>query len=224
VGWTEGAFSVSEDGAAQYSLPLWMPKGRGDARPEPALPYNSRSGNGLLGVGWSLQGLSTIAPCDRTFAQDGFRDGVQFDGSDALCLDGNRLLSLTTTPVPEMHYKAERESFLRIIGHGAQLGVPHAAAIRRESVALTFHDQRSGRDARPYGSTPGRLGTRGSEEQRHRARAPGRGQSRDVRGARRPGFRRTPQRAATPSRGRAQARRAAVDRRPERTRAPVRRR
>ena len=61
VGWTEGAFSVSEDSAAQYSLPLWMPEGRGDVRPELALSDNSRSGNGLVGVGWSFQGLATIA-------------------------------------------------------------------------------------------------------------------------------------------------------------------
>jgi hypothetical protein len=53
-----------------------MLEGCGDVRPKLALSYNSRSGNGLLGVGWSLRGLSTIAPCDRTFAQDGFRDGV----------------------------------------------------------------------------------------------------------------------------------------------------
>ena len=44
------------------------------------------------------------------------------NGSDALCRDGSWLLSLTTTPVPEMHYKTERASFSRIIGHGAQFG------------------------------------------------------------------------------------------------------
>src|SRR4051812_30970219 len=53
-GWNEGRFSVSGDGAAEYSLPLWTPKGRGDLQPELGLSYNSRGGNGLLGVGWSL--------------------------------------------------------------------------------------------------------------------------------------------------------------------------
>jgi hypothetical protein len=32
-GWTQGGFSVSEDGAAHYSLPLWVSAGRGAITP-----------------------------------------------------------------------------------------------------------------------------------------------------------------------------------------------
>src|SRR5688572_30243630 len=54
----EGNFSVSGDGAAKYALPLWMPRGRGNVAPALTLSYSSRDGEGPLGVGWSLGGLS----------------------------------------------------------------------------------------------------------------------------------------------------------------------
>lgn len=70
-GWTEGSFSVTDDGAATYNLPLWVPDGRSGLSPQLALSYNSRAGNGPIGVGWSLSGLSSITPCTPTPAQDG---------------------------------------------------------------------------------------------------------------------------------------------------------
>src|SRR5437762_2347232 len=46
-----GAFEVTADGAATYTLPLWVPAGRRGIQPELALHYHSRAGNGALGVG-----------------------------------------------------------------------------------------------------------------------------------------------------------------------------
>lgn len=79
-GWTKGSFSVGDDGAARYSLPLWEPAGRGGDKvaPKLSLSYNSRAGNGPLGVGWSLGGLSSISWCPRGF----FAADVDGDGAD----------------------------------------------------------------------------------------------------------------------------------------------
>src|SRR5512132_3509659 len=44
----EGAASVSADGAAQYSMPLWLPEGRAGLAPALSLTYSSRGGDGLL--------------------------------------------------------------------------------------------------------------------------------------------------------------------------------
>ncbi len=41
-------------GAAAYSVPIEVPKGRGDIAPNLSLTYNSYSGNGWVGVGWML--------------------------------------------------------------------------------------------------------------------------------------------------------------------------
>jgi len=123
-GWTQGDFSVSDDGAAQYSLPLWVPAGRGRATPALSLSYSSQSGNGPLGMGWALGGLPSIAPCPRTIAQDGFSDTLHFDGSDAYCLGESRLMPVSPPHPSAREYRTEREIFARIIGYGMQDGVP----------------------------------------------------------------------------------------------------
>ena len=122
-GLTEGDFSVGEDGSARYTVPLWQPPGRGEARVDLKLKYDSNAGNGPVGVGWTLDGLSSITPCPRNFAIDGRADGVHFDGTDAYCLDGNRLLPLATSGA-EREFRTEKETFARIVGYGMGDGVP----------------------------------------------------------------------------------------------------
>jgi RHS repeat-associated protein len=91
VGTVPGAFDVTDRGSAQYTIPIEVPPGR-SIQPELALRYTSSTGNGALGVGWSLDGLSVITRCARTFAQDGYSQPVTNTTSDALCLDGQRLV------------------------------------------------------------------------------------------------------------------------------------
>lgn len=110
-GWTEGSFSVSHAGAAGYHLPLWVPDGRRGMQPELAIHYNSSGGNGLLGVGWALSGLSSIRPCPRTLAHDGTNENISFLGTDAYCLDGQRLRPATSAPPGEQEYRTERDTF-----------------------------------------------------------------------------------------------------------------
>ncbi len=128
-GRTAGSFAVSDGGAARYTVPLWVPHGRGSVEPRLSLSYDSGGGNGLVGVGWGISGLSSIAPCARTIAQDGHSDGVRFDGGDAFCLDGVRLMPVTPLPEPpaqlqEREYRTEQESFSKIVGFGMVNNVP----------------------------------------------------------------------------------------------------
>lgn len=121
-GWTEGSFSVSEDGAAVYDVPIAVPDGRRGLQPSLALHYNSQGGNGLVGVGWSLQGLSTIGPCPRTKAQDNENRNVTFGNGDVYCLDGARLRPIGNPSPLETEYRTERDGFARIISnHGLSL-------------------------------------------------------------------------------------------------------
>ena len=84
VGAIPGQFKVSESGAATYSIPIAMPPGTAGMKPNLSLNYSSQSGNGLLGMGWSLGGLSAIHRCPKTVAQDGALGGVNFDANDWL--------------------------------------------------------------------------------------------------------------------------------------------
>src|SRR5574340_557976 len=92
---TSGQFAVSETGAATYTIPIQVPPGVAGIEPKLALTYNSQAGNGLLGVGWSLSGLSVITRCPRTLAQDGVREGINYDANDRYCLDGQRLIVIS---------------------------------------------------------------------------------------------------------------------------------
>ncbi len=86
--------------------------------PKLSLEYNSQSGNGLLGMGWSLGGLSAIARCPRTLAQDGVKGGINYDSNDRYCLDGQRMMAISGIyGANGTEYRTERESFARIISY-----------------------------------------------------------------------------------------------------------
>jgi|GEM_PF-5922421 len=101
-----GDARVDASGAASYVVPLEVIPGTGGVQPELALTYSSRGGNGLLGVGWSLSGLSSISRVGSNARFEGTQDddhyannplnysvhGVDYDSTDRLALDGQRLV------------------------------------------------------------------------------------------------------------------------------------
>src|SRR5262245_39282977 len=92
IGTLPGELSVTGTGAASYTIPIDVPAGFRGLTPELALGYDSRGGNGMVGVGWALQGLSRITRCPRSQAYGGMTDRVNFDASDHFCLDGTPLV------------------------------------------------------------------------------------------------------------------------------------
>lgn len=105
VGTLPGSFRVDESGAATYAIPLTLPPGRAGVTPQLGFQYTSQGGDGSIGRGWSLTGLSNITRCRRTREAGDFNvtrpggavfedfEGITFTDSDAFCLDGQRLLN-----------------------------------------------------------------------------------------------------------------------------------
>lgn len=123
AGELSGEFTVSAQGAASYRIPIAVPPGVAGMAPQLALAYNSQGGNGLLGVGWSLEGLSSISRCPASLVTDGHVRGVKYDSGDRFCLDGQNLISangLYATAGAE--YRTERENFSRVRSYGAAGG------------------------------------------------------------------------------------------------------
>ena len=119
VGATPGSFKVSETGAATYSIPITVPPGTAGMAPTLSLNYNSQGGNGPLGVGWSLGGLSAITRCPATIVQDGFKGGINYDGNDRYCLDGQRLVAVSGVyGANGTEYRTETESYTRVVSYG----------------------------------------------------------------------------------------------------------
>ncbi len=118
---TSGQFAVNESGAATYSIPIQVPPGIAGMEPKLALSYNSQAGNGLMGMGWGLSGLSTITRCPRSIAQDGVKGGIYYDGNDRYCMDGQRLMLVggVSYGANEAEYRTELDGFSKVISYGA---------------------------------------------------------------------------------------------------------
>lgn len=122
-GHTPGEFSVSPSGAATYSIPIQVPPGVAGLVPSLSLNYSSQGGNGIAGLGWSLEGESSITRCPRTLATDGVQGRVNHDGNDRFCLDGQRLMVVSGGyGAAGSEYRTEFDQFSKVVANGAAAG------------------------------------------------------------------------------------------------------
>lgn len=120
AGRTVGAYTVSPTGAATYTIPIWAPRGPNGLQPSMSLTYNSQTGDGPLGVGWSLSGLSSIYRCAQTFAQDPAPGPITLTSSDVFCMDGQRLrLTGGSYGEPASTYQTEVANFANVTAYGS---------------------------------------------------------------------------------------------------------
>jgi RHS repeat-associated protein len=114
-GRTTGLFAVSPSGAATYSIPIWTPPGPNGVSPSLSLSYNSQEGNGLVGLGWNLNAVSSIERCARTVGQDAAAAAIELNSNDRFCIDGKRLrLSSGTYGGANAVYFTELVDYARI--------------------------------------------------------------------------------------------------------------
>lgn len=112
----------TDGGASTYQVPIVVPPGRAGMQPSLSLTYNSRSGDGIAGMGWTLSGLSSIHRCPQTPEQDGTTLGVAYTSTDRLCLDGQRLVRFSGTYGQSgAEYRTEVDSYARITQTGGDL-------------------------------------------------------------------------------------------------------
>jgi hypothetical protein len=114
AGTIPGSFAVSSTGEATYTMPLVVPPGAAGMQPSLAIAYNSASGDGMLGMGFSLSGLSAITRCPLTMAQDGQVRSVRYDEIDALCLDGARLVPVGSSN-GVVEYRTFPDTFVKVL-------------------------------------------------------------------------------------------------------------
>src|SRR5262249_53336769 len=96
AGTLRGTFAVTSTGEATYTMPLVTVPGRAGVEPRLAIAYDG-AGDGVLGTGFSIAGLSAITRCTQNLAQDGAIREIRYDPSDKLCLDGKRLVPVATS-------------------------------------------------------------------------------------------------------------------------------
>ncbi|WP_437727730.1 RHS repeat-associated core domain-containing protein [Sorangium sp. So ce861] len=113
-----GAFSVTSSGEAVYVMPLTAVPGRAGVEPRLALHYDGSAGEGVLGMGFSIAGLSAITRCPKNLAQDGEIRGVRYDAEDALCLDDKRLVAAGRA-ARTIEYRTFPDTMVKVVGHYA---------------------------------------------------------------------------------------------------------
>jgi RHS repeat-associated protein len=133
-GSTPGAFSTLLNGSAAYQIPIVTPPGRAGIEPRLSLAYDSSVGDGLLGAGATIGGLSLIVRCAQNLSDDNALREVRFDNNDAFCLDGSRLVRVGgSSSKPE--YRTEPDTFRKVIaqfGAGADVGPTNFQVLSRD--------------------------------------------------------------------------------------------
>ena len=85
-------FNVSPTGAAVYSVPIEVPKGLPGMEPNISITYNSQAGNGVVGYGCNITGISVISRVAKDVYHDNLAKGLTWGGDDGYALDGVRLV------------------------------------------------------------------------------------------------------------------------------------
>ena len=94
TGCKQPVFDVDPSGQAIYRIPVEVPPGIAGLEPNLELCYSHRQSDQILGVGWSLSGLSAITRIKANYATDGFNGGINYDANDRYALDGQRLINI----------------------------------------------------------------------------------------------------------------------------------
>lgn len=100
VGFTKAIYDCNPVGDAEYHVPITIPDGLHDLKPDLAINYNSNMGLGLLGINWNLSGISKITRTSKELHYDASISGVNLNEGelgDRFLLDGQRLILASGT-------------------------------------------------------------------------------------------------------------------------------
>eukprot|EP00008_Paramoeba_atlantica_P005128 CAMPEP_0201481288 /NCGR_PEP_ID=MMETSP0151_2-20130828/5559_1 /ASSEMBLY_ACC=CAM_ASM_000257 /TAXON_ID=200890 /ORGANISM="Paramoeba atlantica, Strain 621/1 / CCAP 1560/9" /LENGTH=2208 /DNA_ID=CAMNT_0047863397 /DNA_START=222 /DNA_END=6848 /DNA_ORIENTATION=- len=117
-----GSFSSNVndiDGTLLYSLPIQVPLGTAGMQPRLALSFSSSGGENHYGLGWDLEGSSSVFRCSQAKPQDLLNVPVQFDSSDRYCVDADRLIAMPgyVRGTDGAHYRTEVDSYSDVISY-----------------------------------------------------------------------------------------------------------
>lgn len=138
---TAADFSVNQSGAATYTIPISAITGTAGWTPQIALRYSSQEANGLVGPGWTIQGVSAVNRCRATRIQDGGSKPITWTQSDRFCLDGQRLVLVSGGSYGAVGavYKGEVDRHFRVTSVGGTPGNPSYFKIEYKDGSVAFY-------------------------------------------------------------------------------------
>ena len=140
------SLEVSASGAANYVVPIEIKESIGELCPQISLVYNSQVGNSIAGLGWNINGLSSITIGPRNKYYDGTAAGVVEGDDNAYYLDGMRLMLVSgENGKLGAVYKTESKQFSTIIIDSVSNNMPIVFSIRTNDGKLYRYGSGSGR-------------------------------------------------------------------------------
>ena len=138
-----GQFRVNESGAATYSVPINVVPGIAGVTPSLSLNYSSFSGNGLLGLGWSVGGVSSIGRCPQNLAIDGAYRAIDYSENDRFCYNGQRLVAVNGGSYGALGtvYRTEIDANVEVVSVGGILGEPDHFEVYAKDGSVSFFGQ-----------------------------------------------------------------------------------
>lgn len=153
VGCTEGEFTVTPLGQANYDIPIPAIPGTGGMVPHLSITYNSSNRSGLLGYGFDLTGLSLIGRVPQNLALDGKVGEVTFTAADRFALDGVRLVKTDSINALQRVYSTEMKNYARITAYGSE-GDPTSFTVETKD-GVTYEYAANTRILEPSSTDPG---------------------------------------------------------------------
>jgi RHS repeat-associated protein len=142
IGMIGGQFRVDESGAATYNLPLALPNAPGNIKPNLSVSYSSSGGNGMMGIGWNLGGLSAISRCRKTTESFGEEGANSVFADSRFCLDGQPLVLVSGTyGSADSQYITEIFSGSRITLRNGMLGNPDTFEVEKQDGSAWLYGQ-----------------------------------------------------------------------------------
>ena len=118
VGAIDGVIDIGLLGGASYTIPIELPSGLGEMKPQLAISYNSQGKNGLMGWSWELVGISSIARVGANMYYDGFTSPLN-NGHDRFVLNGQHLMKVSSGNYggDQTTYRTEQDQLSNIVSY-----------------------------------------------------------------------------------------------------------
>ncbi|WP_267531868.1 SpvB/TcaC N-terminal domain-containing protein, partial [Acinetobacter oleivorans] len=131
VGSLEGGTNIDSNGVVEHSIPINIPPSLNSFIPQLAISYSGQSGDGVLGVGWAIDGLSSISRCNELNGNnistppgaDSLEKGSNFFGTNippninysCFALDGKKLILINSSePIEKAQFRLENDNFTKV--------------------------------------------------------------------------------------------------------------
>ncbi|MCK5137880.1 MAG: hypothetical protein KAR19_18990, partial [Bacteroidales bacterium] len=120
VGSIRGQHGVSPTGAATYTIPIEVPVGNKGMVPQLSVGYSSSAGNGIMGRGWNLGGISSITATGKVRYYDNESSSISATDEDCRVVwDGQRLVVEGDSGLNAKSYRTEIASNTQITRGGS---------------------------------------------------------------------------------------------------------